>query len=289
MGEYAVKSDTKYQQISEEIRSRCQNMTIGVRLPAERQLADDFSVSVMTVRHALQVLADEGWVRRSAGSGTFVSRPTVSMGPSLTSFTQDMMRRGFRPSSQVLRAEVILPDIDTVMRLGLRPGEKVFLVERLRSADKEPMCHEIGLFPEQLGTFLYKVGMEGSLHEILSTHGVVPRATERSVRAVVAMDRECALLDLPPKSPALEIVDLFSDAASRPIHYVRSRYRFDRYEVLANIETREGTHSPDFDPGAALAGKADEARERKRHDFFGEVRFKSIVSDTAPAKNYVQS
>lgn len=280
-----MKSDTKYQQISEEIRGRCQEMVIGTRLPAERQLAEEFTVSVMTVRHALRVLADEGWVRRSAGSGTFVSRPTVSMGPSLTSFTQDMLRRGFTPSSEVLRAEMIEPDIDTVIHLALRPGEKVFLVERLRSADREPMCHEIGLFPEQLGYTLQQNSVEGSLHEILSRHGVVPRSTERSVRAVVAMDRECTLLDLPPRSPALEIVDLFSDVANRPIHYVRSRYRFDRYEVLANIQTREGTHSPDFDPAVTSVARAEEDRDKSRHDFFGEDRVTLTAPGTTPDWN----
>lgn len=279
-----MKTEAKYQQISDEIRSRCQSMNIGARLPAERQLAEEFGVSVMTVRHALRVLADDGWVRRSAGSGTFVSRPTVSMGPSLTSFTQDMMRRGFRPSSEVLRAEMISPDFDSVARLGLRPGEKVFLVERLRSADNEPMCHEIGLFPEHLGAILQEEGVEGSLHEILSNHGVVPRSTERSVRAVIAMDRECTLLDLPPKSPALEIVDLFSDATNRPIHYVRSRYRFDRYEVLANIETREGTHSPDFDPSAASARATESEREESRHDFFGEAPGVSVPAGAAAVR-----
>ncbi|AVG23462.1 GntR family transcriptional regulator [Pontimonas salivibrio] len=245
---------------------------MGSRLPAERQLAEEFGVSVMTVRHALGVLADDGWVRRSAGSGTFVSRPTVSMGPSLTSFTQDMMRRGFTPSSTVIRAEVVTPDLDTVTRLGLRPGEMAFLVERLRYADGEPMCHEIGLFPQHLGALLQNQDLEGSLHRALSEHGVVPRSTQRSVRAVVAMNRECELLDLPINSPALEIVDVFSDALSRPIHYVRSRYRFDRYEVLTNIATPDGTHSADFDTADTVRHSDPAERKSSQHDFFGEQK-----------------
>jgi DNA-binding GntR family transcriptional regulator len=49
---------------------------------------------------------------------------------------------------------------------------------------------------------------------------------------MVASDSECALLRLPRRSPALEMSDTFYDAFRRPIQYVMSRYRFDRYEAI---------------------------------------------------------
>ena len=226
----------KYIDIFEQLRTRCQSLATGVKFPPERALAEEFSVSVMTMRHALSLLVDQGWVQRTAGSGTFVSRPTIFMGPSLTSFTQDMTARGFTPSSRVLRAEMVTPDLVTIKRLSLRPGAKAFLLERLRSADGEPMCHEVALFPEHIGKLFHKVNLEGSIHGVLASHDIVPRSTQRSVRTVMASDRECELLALPHESPALETVDVFSDTLGAPMQYARSRYRFDRYEVLTNIE-----------------------------------------------------
>lgn len=226
----------KYIEISGVLRRRCQELQIGTRLSPERALAAEFGVSVMTIRHALATLVDEGWVSRAAGSGTFATRPTVAMGPSLTSFTQDMGQRGFTPSSQVLRLETVAPDLETIARLGLRPGERAVFLERLRFADNEPMCHEQSLLPERLAPALHAGDLTESLHAALREHGTIPRSTERSVRAVVASQRECELLELPPGSPALEITDVFFDSFGQAMQYARSRYRFDRYEVRTNIE-----------------------------------------------------
>jgi GntR family transcriptional regulator len=225
----------KYLEILDALRERCAHLAIGAKLAPERALADEFGVSVMTVRHSLSRLVEEGWVKKSPGSGTYVSRPTVSMGPTLTSFTQDMRQRGFTPSSLVMRAEMVTPDIETIATLGLRSGESAVLLERLRSADNEPMCHEVSLFPPQLAPILLGQDLSGSVHELLATHQVVPVSTQRVVRAVLATNRECELLELPRGYPALEIVDTFFDTLRRPMQFVRSRYRFDRYEVRTDI------------------------------------------------------
>ena len=48
---------------------------IGYQTPSENKLAEQFSVSRMTARRALQELADLGLLSRTAGSGSFVARP----------------------------------------------------------------------------------------------------------------------------------------------------------------------------------------------------------------------
>ncbi len=233
-------SASRYIEILDQLRERCARLTPGSKLASERALAKEFDVSAMTVRQSLAKLAEEGWVHRAQGSGTYVGRPTVTMGPSLTSYTEDMRRCGLQPSSEVLRFETIKPDLETVTRLALRPSEQAIVLERLRFADGEPMCHEIGVFPSRLANALAKVDLTGSVHEALAAVGTTPYSTFRRVRAVVAPERECELLGLPSPSPALEISDTFSDALGQPFHHVLSRYRFDRYEVLSKIDRLPG-------------------------------------------------
>jgi len=225
----------RYVAISESLKERYRKTVVGTRLPSERHLSEEFGVSVVTVRQALSLLAQGGWIRKAAGSGSYVARPTVLIGPSLTSFTEDMKRRGLTPASQVLRAETLSTNAEIAEHLSLRAGTKAFLLERLRSADGEPMCHEIGVFPEAIGKLLEGSNLEGSIHAVLAEKGVPPQSAQRSVRAVVAPDRDCELLELPPRSPLLEIVDVFYDSFGSPMHYARSRYRFDRYEVRSII------------------------------------------------------
>lgn len=229
-------SAPRYIEILDQLRERCAALTPGAKLSSERALAEEFGVSAMTVRQSLGLLTEEGWVHRSQGSGTYVSRPTVTMGPSLTSYTEDMRRLGLRPSSKVLRFEVVESDLETATRLALRPSEKAMVLERLRFADGEPMCHEVGVFPDRLADILESADLTGSVHEALAKHGVVPYSTFRRVRTVVAPEHECELLGLPISSPALEISDTFSDAFGQPFQHVRTRYRFDRYEVVSKID-----------------------------------------------------
>jgi GntR family transcriptional regulator len=225
----------KYQSIFAEMRERCLNLPVDTRLPPERQLAAHFQVSLMTVRQALAELAAEGWVERVPGRGTFVRRPRVEMGPSLTSFTEDMRRRRLTPSSRLIGFDTVPADERVAAELDAAAGSDVVVVERLRFADGEPMCHELAYLPVQLRAILESANLENSIHEVLAEAGVVLTSAVRRVRAVVAPARECRLLDLQPDSPALEITDTFYDARNRPMQNARSRYRFDRYEVVSTL------------------------------------------------------
>jgi GntR family transcriptional regulator len=233
----SVKTESRrYVEIADSLKDRYRKTPEGTRLPSERALSHEFGVSVVTLRHALSLLEQAGWIRKVAGSGSYVARPTVLMGPSLTSFTEDMKSRGLTPSSLVLRAETLPSNAEISEHLSLRPGSQVFLLERLRYADGEAICHEIGVLPDQYGQLLEGSDLQGSIHATLAERGKTVQKAQRSVRAVIASDRESQLLELPARSPLLEIVDVFSDSFGSPMHYARTRYRFDRYEVRSNLE-----------------------------------------------------
>ncbi|GAB3976857.1 GntR family transcriptional regulator [Plantactinospora veratri] len=100
-------STPKHVAITNALREQCRNLPVGSRLPSEKDLAVRFEVSRMTVRQALDALATDGRVERVPGLGTFVRRPTVAMGPNLSSFTEDMRSRGLRPSSRLVAIEEV--------------------------------------------------------------------------------------------------------------------------------------------------------------------------------------
>ncbi|MGI5151921.1 GntR family transcriptional regulator [Plantactinospora sp. CA-294935] len=235
-------STPKHVAITNALREQCRNLPVGSRLPSEKDLAVRFEVSRMTVRQALDALATDGRVERVPGLGTFVRRPTVAMGPHLTSFTEDMRSRGLRPSSRLVAIEEVAASPEVALDLGVEVDSPVIRLERLRFADDEPMCLEDAHLPARFQRVLEAAELEGSLHEVLAKAGVVMAAARRRVRAVPAPSRDAQLLGLPEHAPALEIVDVFYDPNRRPAQRSRSRYRHDRYEVMSDL------HRPSTEP-----------------------------------------
>src|SRR5512132_4622346 len=84
-----------------------EQLAVGTAIPSERQLSSELGVSRLTVRAALDELVREGYLVRRHGSGTFVSEPKIAQELTLTSFSEDMRRRGMAPGSRTLELKTV--------------------------------------------------------------------------------------------------------------------------------------------------------------------------------------
>ena len=117
----------------------------GDALPSERDIALKADISRVTVRKAVQDLVKGGVLIQRHGSGTFVAPRMDRVEQSLsrlTSFTEDMARRGMTVRSEWLDRGVYPPSPDEMMVLGLSAKELVARVSRLRIADDTPLAIE---------------------------------------------------------------------------------------------------------------------------------------------------
>lgn len=211
----------------------------GRLLPSERELATEHGISRMTARLVIEELADQGLVYRVQGLGTFVSAAAISKSLRLTSFTEDMLARGMRPTSRVTFMTERPAGAAAGADLQLSPGEPVIVVERVRLADDVPMCVETIELPARLVPGLASDPLEGSVYELLASHYRIriTRAEQR-IRATVLDTREAQLLQVPPVSPALLVERVSSDKSGRPVERARSLYRADRYDFRVAVERR---------------------------------------------------
>jgi GntR family transcriptional regulator len=210
----------------------------GERMPTEDALIARFQVSKITVRQALRDLAQMGYVRREQGRGTFVQGPPLEEGPrELKSFTTEMRGHGFRATSRVIEQGVLPGPPDVCTRLELPEDALVFRLHRLRLADGEPMGIQTAFVPLTLAPDIDRVSFtDASLYEILaSRYALYPAGARETHQAVPVPEDAARLLRVPPGSPALAAERLTTLADGRPLEYVQSLMRGDRYKIVLDL------------------------------------------------------
>ncbi len=242
-GHRVAQRTTKHEQLR---RSILQMITDDPRqgrlLPSERDLATEHGISRMTARLVIEELADQGLVYRVHGLGTFVSGGAISKSLALTSFSEDMLTRGMRPSSRVLLARERPAGAAAGVHLQISPAEQVIEVRRVRLADDVPMCLESIELPAQLVPGLSSRPLAGSVYELLaSEYRIHITRAEQRIRATVLDVEEAQLLEVPPVSPALLVERGSCDKAGRPVEWARSLYRADRYDFRVAVERRRSS------------------------------------------------
>ncbi len=118
-------------------------LSVGQPIPAERQLAAELGVSRLTLRSALVELVRDGYLERRHGSGTYVTEPKIAQPLTLTSFSDDMRRRGMTPGSRTIELVTTVAGARLAHRLEVSPEARLVRVKRLRLSDSKPMAMEV--------------------------------------------------------------------------------------------------------------------------------------------------
>ena len=229
-----------YHQIKEAIRGQIDSgvLNSGDRVPSLNELSQTYGISLMTAHQALKELVVDGVVEVRKGKGAFVVGPRIEERISrISSFTQDMRRRGLVPSTKVLLLEVVpcMPHI--AMMLELHDNEPINKIRRLRLADGEPMTIQtvflpVALFPD----ILEKDLTNRSLTEILELeYGMLLRSAWQKINADLATNDEAHFLNIPKKSPVLRIDRVTYTEQRKPVEYLLSAYRSDKYDFIVEL------------------------------------------------------
>jgi GntR family transcriptional regulator len=123
----------------------------GSQLPPEKELVAMLGVSRATLREALRMLEEQGLIVRRHGVGTFVRARPILKNLSLNYGITDMISSAGRTASTAyidIREEKA--GSETAEKLRIDPDSSVFVIERIRTADDQPVVYSLDIFPSTL-------------------------------------------------------------------------------------------------------------------------------------------
>ncbi|HKW72522.1 MAG TPA: GntR family transcriptional regulator [Candidatus Dormibacteraeota bacterium] len=228
---------SKQEETRDRVLDLVESLEVGQPIPAERQLATDLGVSRLTLRAALDDLVRDGYLDRRHGSGTYVTEPKIAQPLTLTSFSEDMRRRGMVPGSRTLELTTTTAGARLAHRLGVSPETRLIRVKRLRLADSIPMAMEILHVAEALVPGMTRADLEGhSFYELLrERYGITIASGTQSIEPTVTSEEESEVLGVPLHTPAFLFERTTVSESGRIVEFVRSIYRGDRYRLVADL------------------------------------------------------
>jgi len=231
----------KYYQLANILKQKIEQGEWSPRtaIPSERVLEVQYNVSRPTIRQAIDYLERQGYLYREHGKGTFVSPQKLQKGmQELTSFSEDLLRRGIKPGQIIRSIEFVVPSPSILQRLELSPGSKVLRVERVRLGDNTPIGLQtsyIALDDNQIIT-TEDLEQTGSLYRVLQDKfNIIPTEADETLEVTLPTPEEAKVLHISEGSPLLLNERLTYNQNRRPVEFVKILYRGDRYRYVVRL------------------------------------------------------
>lgn len=224
-----------YQQLASQLERAIETgaWEAGEALPSERNLAESLAVSWITARKALDRLAELGLIRRSHGSGTFITPRLNQSLTRLVSFTEMLTQRGFTPRSHWLSRRLSSPSAEEGMRLGLGADAGVARLKRLRLADDVVMAVEESCLPTTV--LPDPMAVETSLYAVLEAAGKPVARALQHVTAINADAELAGLAEVPEGQALLKVTRLGYLGDGTPAELTVTYCRTDYYDFMVEL------------------------------------------------------
>ncbi|GAF22310.1 MULTISPECIES: GntR family transcriptional regulator [Shouchella] len=228
-----------YYQIEELIHKQIEDGLLkpGDALPSEREFADRYQISRMTVRQGINNLVQKKQLVREKGRGTFVAHHNIEQSlTKTTSFSEDMVNRNMVPESKLLSFKRIKADADIANLLQVASGTEIYSVFRVRLANQIPIATEQAFIPTDIAPHLTETILHSSLYAYFEHElGYEIDHSEQTIRSVLANKEDAHLLDISEGDPLLAIRRQAITSTNRVLELVYTRYRGDRYHFVTRM------------------------------------------------------
>ncbi|MFZ5351707.1 MAG: GntR family transcriptional regulator [Bacillota bacterium] len=215
-----------YIQLKEELKDKIKNgvWEVDSQIPTEKSLMEEYEVGRATVREALALLVNEGYLYKKQGIGTFVARKLPSLGfEPLISLTYSLNIRGISSSNKVLEKRELLPDKHLLSRLKWKKQKSCFYINRVRYAENIPIALEHSYFSNEFEQYIEKLDLTGSFAQlILKELKITINKVEQTIIPRVPDTEEQRLLNIDQSTTVLNLERwIYANDNEEPFYYLK--------------------------------------------------------------------
>lgn len=236
-----------YRQVADTIKARIIDgqYPVGECLPASIKLEKAFDVSNITMRKALALLKDEGWLKTQRGVGTIVVRAADDdvINIKQSGRFNDWLNWASGKAQNVDQAVLDIDDdrgpIHVRHLLSVPENENLWRMRRLRSRHGEPISYHVSYGTRESKSLMKKKDFKGtgSLIEMLQKR--FPRKIiriEQHLEATIADMDIAKILHIQFGDPIFFMEHLYIDALEKTVAVTHLFMRADRYRYSISID-----------------------------------------------------
>lgn len=229
-----------YYQLEQRLRARivADEFVPGNPLPTEDQICNQYKVSRITVRRALESLQRQGLIERRRGVGSFVTEKPRGINSHLTGSLSEFLAMAGSLRTSCLSLEEVDAPAEVRARLGLEDGQRVTLLRTVGSLEQGPVAYLEIWFPLEIGSKLSPEQLDGNMPVVRLVEQVanirITRA-EQTIEPDHAGEEAGKYLQIDPKAPILNVSRTYF-VGDRPIELANVRYHPDRYRYAIDFK-----------------------------------------------------